>query len=232
MFFLWNFNIIFANMSNIEYNPSLNDKVNGQLGDLNVPIQMPLSSIKALFDETPPVPPVPPAPYKVFTALVTLSGGDDPQGITGALLTIGATYEIVDIGGSGWDFTNVGAPNNEIGTYFVATGTTPNSWGIDGQLSFNSGAPVVNVLENTIGNVWFTYDGAGEYRMLSNSLFTSDKTVSLNDQTRCLDSGNNFYNLKITTPDPGQINITVLNDDLEGRDDRLTSKLIEIRVYN
>jgi hypothetical protein len=219
-------------MSNIEYNPSLNDKVNGQLGDLNVGIQIPLSSIKTLFDETPPIPPVPPAPYKVYTALVTQSGTDDPQAITSALLTIGVTYEIVDIGGSGWDFTNVGAPNNDIGTKFVATGTTPNSWGIDGQLGFNSGAPVVNVLENTIGNIWFTYAGAGEYRMGSNSLFTSDKTVSLNDQTRCLDSGNNFYNLKITNPDPSQINITVLNDDLEGRDDRLTSKLIEIRVYN
>ena len=58
-------------MSNIEYNPSLNDKVNGQLGDLNVPIQIPLSSIKTLFDE---IPEVPEAPYKVYTALVTKSG--------------------------------------------------------------------------------------------------------------------------------------------------------------
>ena len=226
MFFLWNFNIIFANMSNIEYNPSLNDRVNGQLGDLNVGIQIPLSSIKELI-----VPPAPVASYKVYTALVTQSGTDDPQAITSGNLTIGVTY-IIDNSGSGWDFTNVGAPNNDAGTYFVATGTTPNSWGIDGQLGFNSGAPVVTVLENTIGNVWFLYEGNGAYSVRSNSLFTSNKTVSLNDQTRCLDSGNNFYNLKIARQSNNQIDITVLDNDLTGRNDRLTSKLIEIRVYN
>jgi len=214
-------------MSNIEYNPSLNDKVNGQLGDLGVPIQIPLSSIKELI-----VPPAPVAPYKVYTALVSQSGSDDPQGITSGNLTIGATYQIIDNEGSGWDFTNVGAPNNEIGTYFVATGTTPNSWGIDGQLGFNLGAPVVTVLENTIGNVWFVYNDSGEYRMGSNSLFTINKTVSLNDQTRCLDSGNNFYNLKIARQANNRIDITVLDEELKNKDDRLTSKPIEIRVYN
>lgn len=223
-------------MSNIEYNPSLNDKVNGQLGDLNVGIQIPLSSIKTLFDETPPIPPVPPAPYKVYTALVTQSGSDDQYSIDTGLLTIGVTYYINN-DSPGMDFTNVGAPNNEIGTYFVATGTTPASWGSNegtenNTLVYNTGAPVVNVLENTIGNVWFVYSGVGAYSVRSNSLFTSNKTVSLNDQTRCLDSSNNFYNLKIARQANNQIDITVLDNDLTGRNDRLTSKLIEIRVYN
>jgi hypothetical protein len=166
--------------------------------------------------------------YKVYTALVTQSGGDDPQSLTGGGLYFGVTYRIESSDG---DYLNVGAPNNDIGTYFVATVTAaPTTWGSLG-LGFNTGAPTVIVLENTIGNVWFGYSGAGQYAMWSNNLFT-DKTVSLNDQTRCLDSGNNFYNLKFTNPDPSQINITVLDNGLNGIDDRLTFKLIEIRVYN
>jgi hypothetical protein len=162
-------------MSNIEYNPSINDKVNGQLGDLNVPIQIPLSSIKTLFDETPPIPPVPPAPYKVFTALVTQSGGDDPQGITSGSLTKGVTYRIES--GDG-DYSNVGAPNNDEYTYFVATANAePTTWGSLG-LGFNSGAPTVKVLENTIGDIWFTFEADSTYNVRSNSLFTIDKTYA------------------------------------------------------
>ena len=65
--------------------------------------------------------------YKVYTALVTQSGDSQPNGIGVGDLTIGVSYQIVDNAGSGWDFTNVGAPNNDLGTYFVATGTTPRS---------------------------------------------------------------------------------------------------------
>ena len=210
-------------------NAIINLTIGGNTAEMN------LEDFKAVMAPEPT--PIPEPSYKVYTALVTQSGSDDPIGIDTGLLTIGVTYTI-QINSEGMDFTNVGAPNNETGTSFVATGTTPNSWGAEegeGEsiLAYNTGAPVVNVLENTIGNIWFTYAGAGEYRMGSNSLFTgNDKTTSLNDQTRCLDSGNNFYNLKITNPDPGQINITVLNDDLDGINDKLTSKPIEIRVYN
>jgi len=221
-------NTIFGNFLERTIPNLKNAIINLTVGGNNA--EMNLEDFKAVMAPEPT--PIPEPSYKVYTALVSQSGGDDPQSITGASLTIGVTYEIVDIGGSGWDFTNVGAPNNDIGTKFVATGTTPNSWGIDGQLGFNSGAPVVNVLENTIGNVWFTYDGLGEYKMISNSLFTENKTVSLNDQTRCLDSGNNFYNLKITPSLPTRIDITLLDNAPSPVDGRLTSKLIEIRVYN
>jgi hypothetical protein len=37
----------------------------------------------------------------------------------------GMQYEIVASGGT---FTNVGAANNNVGTYFIATGTTPTAW--------------------------------------------------------------------------------------------------------
>ena len=221
-------------MSRIEYNPSLNDRVNGQLGDLGVEIQIPLSSIKELI--VPPAPPAPVAPYKVYTALVTQSGESTPQSIDTGSLTIGVTYKIA-IDSPGMDFTNVGAPNNNIDTYFVATGTTPASWGSNegtgnSTLSYNTATPIVTVLQNTIGNVWFEYSDVGSYIMSSNSLFTENKTVSLNDQTRCIDSGNNTYNLKVTASSASQINITVLDESFDGKDDRLDTKPIEIRVYN
>ena len=118
-------------------------------------------------------------PYKVYTALLTQSGGNNLQQLIGTSLTIGVTYQIQELDGvSGWDFINVGAPNNDVGTYFVATGTTPNSW-TSAQLEYNTGAPVVTVLENTIGNVWFTYSGVGDYTIDSPGLFTNSKTFFL-----------------------------------------------------
>jgi hypothetical protein len=114
--------------------------------------------------------------YKVYTALVTQSGGDEQLDISSGSLTIGVTYWINDDGGSGWDFTNVGAPNNDLGTYFVATGTTPANWGTNGMLSYVTGAPVVTVLENTIGNIWFTYNGIGYYHITKDSNFEQTKT--------------------------------------------------------
>jgi hypothetical protein len=43
-------------------------------------------------------------------------------------LVVGAIYRITLTGG-GADWTNVGAANNNVGTIFTATGTTPTSWG-------------------------------------------------------------------------------------------------------
>lgn len=208
-------------MSRIEYNPSLNDKVSGQLGDLDVAIQIPLSSIKELI-----VPPAPVAPYKVFTALVSQSGSDEFLGVNTGDLTIGASYQIIENDGTGWDFTNVGAPNNNIGTWFVATGITPNSWGTNeggdfGTLQYNVGAPTVTVLENTIGNIWFQYVGAGSYTMHSDNLFTVYKTfiqnIVLNSAPDFLifNSSSNIIELYTNAGDGGLNNIP-----------------IEIRVYN
>jgi len=44
-------------------------------------------------------------------------------------------------------------------------------------LEYNEGAPVAIVLENTIGNIWFNYNGVGDYAVNSNGLFTIDKTA-------------------------------------------------------
>jgi len=176
---------------------------------------------------------IPNTTYKVFTALLTQSGVSNVVGIYDGgdyPIVVGATYTIIDNGGSGWDFTNIGAPNNDIGTFFIATGTTPNSWGIDGLMEQNLGAPVATVLENTIGNIWFTYGGVGNYGIYSNGLFIENKTtfsiILMGDdlQTGYLCQG------YILEPDSCGI---VTGDISTSYDNVLNWKTpIEIRVYN
>ena len=172
---------------------------------------------------------IPAAKYKVFTALLTQSGGDNQQNITGGDLTIGVTYRIGDQAGGTWDFTNVGAPNNNIDTYFVATGTTPNSWG-NGMLIYNTGAPVVTVLENTIGNIWFTYVEAGGYSVVSDNLFVDNKTFINVTHLPIIDNGARFTFIK--SSDPALINLVTVNDVNSRKNDILLNTPIEIRVYN
>jgi hypothetical protein len=213
-------------MSTIQYNPSLNDKVNGQLGDLNQEIKIPLSSIKALFDETPPV------SYKVYTALLTQIGADEPLGLNTGDLTVGVTYQIV-YESEGMDFTNVGAPNNNLNTYFVATGTTPNSWGsAEGSeyevLTYNAAAPTVTVLENTIGNIYWTYDSAGVYSANFVGAFPELKTFILTpsngyDSAVLQGGGGEPYNIYRVSNDKCAVLTT---------DGSLNNTPIEIRVYN
>lgn len=171
-------------------------------------------------------------PYKVYTALLTQSGSDGTtQGISASPLIVGATYYIEDNGGSGWDFTNVGAPNNDLFTYFVATGETPNSWGINGLLGYTPGAPVVTVLENTIGNIWFEYGAVGYYSVKSDLLFKQNKTTAMLGSVGYdpadiafgfLRNQNSEDTLYILTRDNGNVDA----------DDMLIITPIEIRVYN
>jgi hypothetical protein len=173
--------------------------------------------------------------YKVYTALLTQSGGDNGAELTSGILEIGVTYRIDSTGGSGWDFTNVGAPNNNPFTYFVATGTTPNSWQ-DGQLTYNTGAPVVTVLENTIGNVWFTYEGNGSYWITSNGLFTINKTWGISDSvfataTAIPEPVVIDVSGYLGSEPPNTIGIRLIGGDYNG-DSLLNNTPIEIRVYN
>jgi hypothetical protein len=168
--------------------------------------------------------------YKVFTALVTQSGGDEFIGISSGELTIGVTYEI-NLDNSG-DFTNVGAPNNNQGTYFVATGTNPNSWGTN-SLKYNTGAPVVTVLENTIGNLWFNYVDIGYYKLSSESLFTNLKSTSIMQTPT--DGGDRTAPGLYTTYFDGESDFYISTfkvSDISAVNDYLLNTFIEIRVYN
>jgi hypothetical protein len=180
-------------------------------------------------------------PYQVYTALVTQSGGNDFQVQSTGTLVIGRTYRILinPIDSPGYDFTNVGAPSNEVNVFFVATGTIPNSWGSqEGQidiLEYNLGAPEVIVLENTIGNIWWVYDSMGIYSIYSDGLFTVGKTMV---------QGTTFYTADLddlltinSSVDSNSINEIVLNK-VSGNNNRIDGYLyspgvpIEIRVYN
>lgn len=172
-------------------------------------------------------------PYKVYTALLTQSGASDEFRKDTGLLIIGITYYI-NYNSPGMDFTNVGAPNNNLGTYFVATGTTPNSWGGNEALGpillYNTGAPVVTVLENTIGNIWFTYNNVGIYKVNSSGLFTGNKTIvflgSVGDSD--LSSG---YTSRVFIIDNTDIGISSLVETTPSLDNLLFNTPIEIRVY-
>jgi hypothetical protein len=162
-----------------------------------------------------------PPKYKVFTALLTQSGGDNGQAIGSGNLTIGVTY-LIDTDSLGMDFTNVGAPANVQGVSFIATGTTPNSWGADeGELDillFNTGAPVATVLENTIGNVWFTYIEPGVY-----GCFYPNP-----DYSKLAIFGQTYPSVYLYKNEEAPI---LIGTGGEG-DDYLTNYNIEIRVYN
>lgn len=171
--------------------------------------------------------------YKVYTALLTQNGASDEFRKDTGLLIIGITYYI-NYNSPGMDFTNVGAPNNNLGTYFVATGTTPNSWGGDEAsgpiLLYNTGAPIVTVLENTIGNIWFTYSNIGIYK-LHNSTLTNESKLYFNIQSQEISSlgcgwndedGSGAFILSSIITDIG----TVRSNDF------LYNTSFEIRVYN
>ena len=171
--------------------------------------------------------------YKVYTALLTQGGGGNPDSLTSGAVTKGVTYTIV--GTEVGDFTNVGAPSNQEGTSFVAINNdVPNDYG-NGGLSFILGAPVVTVLENTIGNIWFTYEGTGSYHINSDGLFVDGKTfVIIGDS---YDGGANgaiiasyYQNLDIIIISSAAIDFS--SSAIVGLDGLLFKTPIEIRVYN
>jgi len=184
-----------------------------------------------------------PPKYKVFTAIVSQSGGDNVVVVDTGDLTIGATY-LINNPSVESDFTNVGAPNNLSGTYFIATGANPNNWGTNPSiLAYNEGAPIAIILENTIGNVWFTYDSVGKYPLNSNNLFMESKTFinGANFGTpvfnRIIGSGGesfeNQYGYFFYKDNELVVSLRTLSDPQIFADDILNSAIcIEIRVYN
>jgi hypothetical protein len=177
-------------------------------------------------------------PYKVFTALLTQNGTSSTVNATSGLLIVGVSY-LIDVYNAGDDFSNVGGPAAGLqgewdGYSFLATGTTPNNWNNLSGLDYNTGAPVVTVLENTIGNIWFTYADAGIYYINSSDLFTNNKTYtviqlwgddSIASRTGFVQRQSSSELLLFNKEYTGEVSINGI-----GYFDFLTS--IEIRVYN
>lgn len=166
--------------------------------------------------------------YKVYTALLTQSGGDNEIEVTfGMTLEIGVTYYILSNGGD-FDLTIFGAPNSQVGTYFVCTteGTCP-----DGVFfTYNTGAPVVTVLENTIGDIWLSYQTDGIYYVNSNGLFIENKTFFLLQNTS--DNTPNIVSVIMFKGNNNILTIRTLQSGSGYENNWLNNTPIEIRVYN
>ena len=169
-------------------------------------------------------------PYKVFTALLTQTGAGNELNKNSGDLIQGVTYNIDDNSG-GADFTNVGAPNNNIGTKFIANANIePNNYGT-GNLTYNTGAPVATVLENTIGNVWFTYNTPGVYTAYMPP-FPEQKQVVFSPTSAYKTSSNEAYiNISNNSID-GEVNITTTNGTSKADNNTISDFPIEIRIYN
>ncbi len=174
--------------------------------------------------------------YKVYTALLTQQGESETEYISNGSLTVGRTYTIVDVPADGCDFTNVGAPNNDSGTSFVATGTEPNKWGTPNEgentLSYDLGAPVAIVLENTIGNIWFSYEGSGIY-IINNPEGWNITKVWYGTSGLGESGALNINPGRVTMSFETDLIIVCYNNDYTSAiNGQLINTPIEIRVYN
>lgn len=170
--------------------------------------------------------------YKVFTGLLTQSGGYDPQflvNIDNGNIVPGVTYNITNYQ-IGDDFTNVGAPSNANGVSFIANGTTALNWPGSTELNYNTGAPTCITLENTLGNVWFEYGGTGSYAIQSNNLFTYLKSTLIIGN--CFGETGSGYVLTWLDETSNGIIKTVNFLNVGVSNEYLTNTPIEIRVYN
>lgn len=128
--------------------------------------------------------------------------------VTGAWLTDVKHYfskinEIVD-----W-INNIGTPKYKVySALLTQTGEDP---------------PVATVLENTLGTINITRDGAGAYHAISNNLFIEGKTFGF------VGSSINAYGIVISYQRASDFDFSFNTLDL---DDILNQTPIEIRVYN
>jgi hypothetical protein len=174
-------------------------------------------------------------PYKIYTALLTQSGGDDPQEILSGVVEVGVSYYFVEEpfpDPQNYDFSNIGGPKYPEQFPFVATSSdTPNNWG-GYSLFYNTGAPVVTVLENTIGNIWWAFPTAGSYvGYLPDTLLTEGKQIILSIPYSS-NNGTSAYYMSIQNNDvDGEVSI-ITSDGTSFVDIGFNNFPIEIRVYN
>ena len=169
-------------------------------------------------------------PYEVYTALLTQSGGSNIlPGYGDEMFTIGVTYTII-ANPDNYDLTIYGAPNNNVGTSFVSNQTTVLPYTTSLEFEYDTGAPVVTVLENTIGGIWFTYNSSGVYLGTSDGLFTENKTFFLLQNTS--DNNPNIVDAIIFRANNDILTIRTLQSGSGYENNWLYNTPIEIRVYN
>jgi len=168
-------------------------------------------------------------PYKVYTALLTQSGITNPQIISDGNLTEGVSYQISGSIPGVYDFSNVGGPTYPDSYPFAATNNSvPNNWG-GVSLSYDPGAPVVTILENSFGNISWTKNNVGVYRGTLNSSFPSNKTFAPSYTIFPLNGLPIFFFVTLLSDSVIEI---FIYEDGSGVDGLLNQTPIEIRVYN
>ena len=86
-----------------------------------------------------------------FKAVLNQEGSANLVNITGFdAIDRGVTYYIV-ANPKNEDLTSIGATSNEVGTAFVSNGDYFNLFSEDVTLRLNTGAPILRILENTLG---------------------------------------------------------------------------------
>jgi hypothetical protein len=187
-------------------------------------------------------------PYKVYTALLSQSGGEEMSNFSWAYggpepelpnLEEGKVY-VISENNSATDFTICGASSSEADTYFIANGIQPE-WSkpdIDGiiSISWNEiGNPEATVLENTVGDIKFIRGSSGLYAAVTSSYFGPNSYISIqNTQVEKADEfsliASELYNnntILIST----KLFSLLPEISLENVDDKLYNTPIEIRVY-
>jgi hypothetical protein len=91
-------------------------------------------------------------------------------------------------------------------------------------------APVATVLENTLGNVSFSYNSTGYYAIESDGLFIQDKTYFSGASSNY---GSDSITLNFNYQDDSSIDLITFDVGAQiSLDDALYLSPIEIRVYN
>jgi len=170
---------------------------------------------------------------KQYKFLLSQSGGDDPQTATSGSLTQGVTYEIVAFE-TGDDFTPSGAPNNTVGTKWIANGTAP-TWSEGSEIGFDN-APIVN---NNFGlnDFWlergeFSGTFTGCYYIKSDGKFTENKVFFPTHHGFCewLPDTANKYGLNWI--DENTILIVTADNDASYVDGLLNNTPISFEIFN
>lgn len=160
--------------------------------------------------------------YLVYTALLT----QEMVSTTEGLFVIGKTYVITSLE-AGDNFSNVGY--EEEGVPFVASGTTPTDWTNTTTVkNLTDSAPVPTILQNTIGEIVWSYFTEGHYKGILAAAFPLGKTWFGNVS--------NLAGLQVTIEnqeDGEPSNTVTLKTYVEGTltDEQLYFYSIEIRVY-
>ena len=98
------------------------------------------------------------------------------------------------------------------------------------QISTNP--PTAIVLENTIGQVWWSYTSVGKYQINSDRLFPIDKTYLHCENVFGTQWNKNQFPTLEESNQPNTLTITNWDYTISDVSDGINKALIEIRVYN